>query len=378
MFTSERHRKLIRLIWEEGAMSRTELARKIGWRPNTVGDLVSNLLDDGILCEQGAKPSRGGRPRVPLDIDPQARHVLGLAIEPGRVSGARLTLRGSLTGDPVQVSTDEPGDVLPAASRVLSKLLDNRLLEVGISATGFVDESEQTMLFSSSIPGVRALSLTPLFKAASGYSVRIDNDMHALGAQWMLTHRTLTDTSILIVKIDDGSLGAAHLIDGRPAKGCLNSANELGHTRFFVKTEPCFCGMTGCLERICSTSFVQQVAAEMGSPDDRRLRDQIHAFDRDNPALATMLKYLGMGIANAVNLIRPHRLILTGDIMRHGPFLDELVGQIHAAVLPELVEHVRIAPWDRPASLAAEAGGWLALAGLYCEGWGCEPAVERA
>ena len=53
------------------------------------------------------------------------------------------------------------------------------------------------------------------------------------------------------------------------------AGNELGHTRFFVDTEKCYCGHPGCLERIFSTDFLQR----QGAPADVPLADQIARFD---------------------------------------------------------------------------------------------------
>ena len=60
-------------------------------------------------------------------------------------------------------------------------------------------------------------------------------------------------------------LGSALLIDGRPNRGCVTGANELGHTRLPVETDICFCGHPGCLERIVSTEFLRRRGVPLGS-----------------------------------------------------------------------------------------------------------------
>ena len=82
-----------------------------------------------------------------------------------------------------------------------------------------------------------------------------------------------------------------------------------------------------------------------------------------------MLKYIAMGIANAINFVRPDRLVLVSPLMRYAPFADALQRAIRSLVLIELADRVRIDLWDQPAARSAETAGWLALASLYCEGW---------
>src|SRR5439155_19426144 len=89
-----RQREIVRTLWEQGRLSRWELHEKTGLTPNNVGSVAEALLKMGVLREGTAEPSGAGRPRVPLEIDPSRRHVVGLAIGPGRVEACRVGLRG--------------------------------------------------------------------------------------------------------------------------------------------------------------------------------------------------------------------------------------------------------------------------------------------
>ena len=89
---------ILDLIRREGALSRWELHERTGLRANSVGDMVSTLLEQGLICEKSAEAVGPGRPRVPLAIDPSRRHVVGAAIRPGAVQACRLNLQGQLLG----------------------------------------------------------------------------------------------------------------------------------------------------------------------------------------------------------------------------------------------------------------------------------------
>jgi predicted NBD/HSP70 family sugar kinase len=365
---SKRQRELVRYIWQEGSISRSEISRLAQIRPNTVGTLIADLMDQGVLRECEAVPSEGGRPRMPLEIDPVQRHVAGLSICPGIITGAVLNLRGQLVGEMFSESITAPEEVIEKAAKTLKRIISPKTLGVGLTVTGFVDTASHSLLFSSAVPGQRAVSLQPVFSVAGDLPVIVDNDMHAMAADWLLTHRIRSSHDVLVVKIGDGSLGAAMLVDGKPSRGCVNSANELGHMRFFVDTDNCYCGHTGCLERICSTRFLaSQKSSETGT-----LQEQAQRFTPENIPLMTIIKYLSMGIANAVNFVRPHRLVLANELAGCPGFIDELIRATRGAVLPELVDRVDIEIWGQLASCRAESGGWLALAGLYCDGWGEE------
>jgi predicted NBD/HSP70 family sugar kinase len=335
------------------------------------------MLRDGLLreCAPHARTSNGaGRPRVPLEIDPARRHVIGLALEPGRVDVCRLGLSGTLLERVRARPCPNPSRLIPTAAALLEKHRDRRTLGVGVSVTGFVDPAKRTLLFSSATQGGPAADLSPIFDAAGNLPVVLENDMHALAARWLLTHRADHQQDVLLVWIDDGRLGAAILVNGRPNRGCAIGANDLGHTRFFVETERCFCGHTGCLERIVSSSFLAMRDASMdggAAAPDSSLPERAARFTavgRD-PALDVVARYLACGLGNAVNFVRPHRLVLVSPFTRNAAFGDALVGLAREMVLPQLAERVQIELWDEPGAGSSEEAAWLAMAELLHGGW---------
>src|SRR5580765_3065756 len=114
-----REREILRLLWRGGRMSRWELHRQTGVNPNAVGVDVAGLLKQGIIRECPSAVAGPGRPRIPLEIDPAVRHVVGLAFSPGRVEAGRLSLRGQLLGRPISRSTSSPAKTIAAAQSLL-------------------------------------------------------------------------------------------------------------------------------------------------------------------------------------------------------------------------------------------------------------------
>ena len=371
---SPRQRQLVRHLWLEGGLSRWELHERTGLTPNGVGATAAELLDQGLIREASPQPSSGGRPRTPLEIDPVQRHIAALAIRRGQVSTARLNLHGHLVGRLHTQDVARPEQVIDIASRLLQRVTDQRTLCVGVSVTGLIDPQTNSLLFSSAVPGRTAISLEPICQAAGNRPVVLDNDMHALAARWFLTHQAESNQDVLLVSISDGAIGAAMLIEGKPNRGCVVAGNELGHSRFMVETERCFCGHVGCLERICSTAFLRnQPGAGPGN-----LLQQAAAFNDNNPALETMVRYLATALGNTVNFVRPNRLVLVSELTRCAAFTDHLVRATRANLLVDLVDRVRIDLWDQPAARSAETAGWLALTSLYCDDWGAvKPRIAQ-
>lgn len=373
-----RQREILRLLWRGGRMSRWELHRRTGVNPNAVGTDVADLMHQGIVRECQSEVAGPGRPRIPLEIDPTVRYVVGLAVSPGRVEAGRLSLRGNLLGRPLSRSTSDPSKTIAVAQALLRESLTDQALAIGLSVTGFVDPAQRAILYSSSFTGQssEAMALAPLYELAGDRPLILENNMHAMAAWWLLVHQAEADEDVLLAGINDGQLGGALLIEGRPNRGCATGANELGHMRFFVDTDVCYCGHPGCIERIVSTEFLRrrgiqhgtlmEHASRYGAEDTRHLTNGGLA---ENKAIEEILDYLSAGLANAVNFIRPNRLVLSSELTRYPEFSDALLRSIRSRLLTEIVKRVRIDLWDHANSHSAEAAGWLALASLYREGW---------
>jgi predicted NBD/HSP70 family sugar kinase len=329
-----------------------------------VGSVVSGLIEKGLLRECRAERSSGGRPRIPLELDPLRRHVVGVLIAQRAVEVCRLNLYGNLTGKGIHRDMTQSQNMIVTAARLMEQVVDDETLGIGLGAAGLIDADAHAILMSSAIPDQREISLQPIFDAAGKCPLVIANDMQALAVRWMLTHRAEISQDVLLVGFVDGSMGAAMLIEGRPNRGCVMACNELGHTRLPVETDRCYCGQTGCLEVICSTRFLRR----HGLPPEMTLQSALTAKERI-PSLEKMLELLAMGIANSVNFVRPHRLVLVSNLVRYEAFSASLIRQIRGMLLSELADRVRIDLWDQPAFQSAETAGWAALANLYTDTW---------
>ena len=381
---STRERQMLQLLWHRGPMSRSGLHEQTGLHPNLVGAAIAKLRRRQVVRQMHSARQGAGRPRTPLEIDPESRVAVGLSLAPGEIQAVKLTLRGEVLGRVQSLRVFRSKMLVNAARDLLRRMIERQTLVVGVSITGFIDPDAQTILFSSAAPSIGPLSLRPLFEVVasarqkSGKSQEaalplvLENDMHALSARWLLTHRADPERDVLLVGIDDGRLGASVLINGRPNRGCVMAANELGHMRLSVATDRCYCGQVGCLERIFSGPFLRRLGIARG----RSLADLISDPRNHRPALRRLSGLLATGLANAVNFVRPSRLVIASPFVRFPTFVRLLQPLVQHAMLPELQKRVRIDWWDEPCVQSASSAGWLGLAALYGDGW-TEVATEK-
>jgi predicted NBD/HSP70 family sugar kinase len=297
---------------------------------------------------------------VPIEIDPDRRCFLGLSISPGAVRAVRVSPIGRALGEEQVEIVGRRKSIIDAARALLSGMLDATVHGIGVSFTGLADPVERKLLFSSSLPTNRGVSLQPIYDAAKDVPIVLDNDMHALSMRWLLTHEYAAG-DLLLVGLDDGRLGASLLLDGQPHRGSVSAANELGHTRLAVETDRCFCGQVGCLERIVSSAQLARFGAKSGRTLDQLLADS----GRESAPLNRLLSHLVTGLSNAVNFMRPRTVVLAGPLAQYPALQAFIRDELPSRLLPGFRERTEVQFWERSTIQSAENAAWLALAELF-------------
>jgi predicted NBD/HSP70 family sugar kinase len=172
----------------------------------------------------------------------------------------------------------------------------------------------------------------------------VDNGANTLGQaeRWFGAAKDCDDAIIVLL---GAGVGASIL----PADTAANAfAGELGHTTIAYGGRECVCGARGCLEAYAGAEAVVARYDELVRRDDghahpageqcagleERMLAILRAHDRDDPAAAQaveeLVQYLGVGLANLVNLFTPERIVIGGWLGHALP--DTVLSRITDAV----------------------------------------------
>jgi glucokinase len=130
-------------------------------------------------------------------------------------------------------------------------------------------------------------------------------------------------------------VGAGFVVGERLYRGSAAGAGEIGHTILVPDGgEPCRCGNSGCLETLVSEPAIVRLAQKLAAQDPDGIlavhmrSEQGTAIERifgaaraDDQATQAMLEeracYMGIALANLVNILNPD-LIVLGGILAQG------------------------------------------------------------
>lgn len=252
--------------------------------------------------------------------------------------------------------------VLGSAGAIIGS---NVVSSCGIGFGGPVDFVEQKVLSSTHVPGWENVTLAAVVEDQLGVPAVVENDANA-GALGEFTFGAGRGCSHMVYYTISTGIGGGIVLDGQIYRGGNGNAGELGHIAVHDKGPLCDCGNRGCLEALCSGKSIGRRATDQVRQYPRRghcLRQMANGgkvdaktvFDaaRSGDPLAAEIvaetcKYLGMGLAAAMNTLAPERIVIGGGVGKAGRVLFEpLRRQVARFTMPVHRPYLHIVPAQR-------------------------------
>lgn len=310
---------VLRLVHHGGPRSRSLITAETGLNRSTVADLVTALVERGLVQEQEPDPTkRVGRPSpvvaastdvIAIGVNPEVD-----AIEIGAVE---------LTGRLRERARIELVDVPTAAEAVAmivatidgwrrESLAFCRIVGVGVAVPGLVRASDGLVRLAPHLRWSDEDIATPL-SAALGMPVTVDNDA-SLGARAEhLFGAAREHTDVVYLNGGASGIGGGLIIGGTLVRGAGGYAGEWGQTRPGIANETHRRTHDGALEDEVNRARLL-AAAELISGDDAALAAALAAADGPTASeeVARQRGVLAASISNAVNVLNPSMIVLGG------------------------------------------------------------------
>jgi predicted NBD/HSP70 family sugar kinase len=346
-------RLVLRTIYEQGPISRAEVARVTGLTRTTVSDVVEGLLGEDLVVQVGTGRSTGGKAPILLEVPADARHIVGVDVDRDRLSGALVNLRGEVRTRASRELVGRDGAVaLAELESLVADLVQaarQPLVGVGIGTPGLVDAGTGTVLWAVGLDW-RDVPVGERIGHLTGLPVVVVNDSQAAAmAEWAFgQHDALS--AMIVVKVGEG-IGAGVVIGGRLYPGDDSGAGEIGHTRVHDASGRCRCGGRGCLETVASLRAVLERARNLaaGRPGSRLARQPVTretllaAFRAGDPlARQVVLEAaapLGRVLGAVIGTLGVRDVVLVGPMTDFGEeWLARVVAETRRSALGLLVE----------------------------------------
>jgi glucokinase-like ROK family protein len=340
------HLRVLNLLRLYPGISRAEIVNRTGLSKATVSTIVSELIDAALVHEDGigVQLASAGRRPVKLKLNGQIRLAIGVELT-GSECIAVLT---DLYGEPLRVLRYPMAEssvntsiqvIVQAVNQLLEGYDPARLLGVEVGVPGPVDPTRQRVVQAENI-GWFDVPLGPMLTERVGKPVTVVKRQNAgvVGEYWHGVGKGRANLMYVSVSV---GIGCGILIQGELYAGSNGSAGEIGHITLIPDGHRCKCGNFGCLETLASSPAIVVRAIEKAKADRETLlvewtkgalqaitsRMVIEAACQGDPLAVAVIQeagyYLGIAIANVINLFNPSMVIVGGEMLEPGTlFLD--------------------------------------------------------
>lgn len=305
---------------EPAPVTRAVIARRTGLTSATASSLVAELIELGLVSENGRAESTGGKRATRLEIASEAFVILVAVVRMRGVDTALIDLAGrTVKSRRLELTGGIDVAVVVDAARELAAGHESRVLAAcvqvpGVTADGIVVDSVQL--------GWQGVPLAGMLEAAIDAPASVVNDVDAEA----LTEAIDAEDGVIRVVVHLGEgVGAAITSGGVLMAGAHGRAGEIGHVRVIFEgaRSTCRCGLSGCLESATSMSAMlgDSYTDELDDHDTTLLASTGESRDRIGFGARALARALRIVSA----LVDPDEIVIAGAASALGPhFLGTL------------------------------------------------------
>ncbi len=355
--------KALSTVYFKGPISRLQVSRSTELSPATVSNVIGELLSEGIIIESGSVDSEVGRPSTLLSINRHYGCFIGVDVGETLIQIGMFDVilsRMETLAIPLSLIENPPAQVARAIAGGVNKLLAQlglgrrQVIGIGIGMPGIVDSSSGVSVFASQW-NWRNVPFQAALEGELDFPFLLENGTNAMALAEHVFGAGGEAASVLALSLGYG-VGAGIISEGSLFRGVGNSAGEWGHTTVDIDGPPCRCGSRGCLEAYAGSAGI--IRRYLGDDDDsdaksqedqRELIQSIFDASREGDPRARAvvdetIRYLGVGIANLVNLFNPGRVCIGGwlGLMLGESALAELRNVVDRYGLKQPLAHLSI------------------------------------
>ena len=313
---------VLETVMQHAPLSRAAISAKIGLNKASVSSLVNEWLTEQLVLEMGLGESSGGRKPMMLLFNERAGYALGVDLGVNYISAILTDLAGEIVyRKRIDLHTHQPTEVIHLLIQLIQEVIAEAppspygIIGVGIGVPGIVDE--QGSILSAPNLGWNSVSLQQLLAEAISVPMLIDNEANvgAIGEQQFGCGRTASHLIYISAGI---GIGTGLIVNHQIYRGTSGFSGELGHMTIQADGGLlCSCGNRGCWEMYASEqALLKRATNEINklfptTPDIQALVRSAEANQSDVIRLfADIGRYLGIGIANTINVFNPEMIII--------------------------------------------------------------------
>ncbi len=272
----------------------------------------------------------------------------------------------------------EDGEIIrkikrPSSDRIVASILESideighrEVLGVGLGIAGLIDRKNSRVFASPNLHAVEGVDIIGEIRKSFDAPVYMENDANATALGEKIGGAGRGFDNFVLLTLGTG-IGGGVVYGGK----LVEVSAEIGHMSINADAEKCLCGNIGCLENYASArAMVSKAVALLEKGTESLLKEcckgsiykitpeDIYSAALEGDTLSREVlrdagKYLGVGLANIINIISPEAIILAGGLIgAWNIYVQEAIKEASRRAYKDLFDSVKIIP----SSLGDNAG----------------------
>lgn len=262
----------------------------------------------------------------------------GTNIQGAAARGDEILSRGKIATRAKEPATAVLDDI---AKLALELAAGQPIAAVGLGLPGLLDPEKGICLIAENL-GWQDVPVTEVLQEKLQAPVFIENDARVAALGELAQGKARGCKDFIYITVGTG-IGSGIYIDGKLLRGSRWCAGEVGHMVMDPRGEECTCGNRGCLETLASAPAITRAARKAAAYNPESVLafvrpEQIDAAAVFRAAIIdkiaaeivdSAMTWLGIAIANLVNVFNPELVVIGGGVSLAG---EELLQPIQIAV----------------------------------------------
>src|SRR5437763_6901267 len=286
-----------------------DLSKELNLSPPKVTNLLNDLIEDGMVQDNGKIDSVGGRKPVLYGLIPDSALFIGVDVKKSHLNIGLSDLHKNIvqSAEKLPYKLDNSKQSLDDLCELIEQFIQNapvpreKILGIGINLSGRINKDSG---YSYSFFYFEEEPLAKIIESRLGIRVFLENDSRAMAYGEYSSGIVKAERDVLFLNLDYG-IGLGIVIDGQLYYGKSGYSGEFGHIPFFDNEILCHCGKKGCLETEASGWALVRMFREKlkegysssltsdKSPDEIEMDDIIYAANHDDVLAIELIEKIG-------------------------------------------------------------------------------------
>jgi len=328
-------KSIIKRLALTGVATIAELCKETDFSIPTVTKIIQELIDEGIVFEEGKVGTAGGRRPSQYGINSKACYFLGVEVKRNSINIGMQDFNNNFIkhSENISYTLDNTRESLFSLCSIINQFVTDssvtreKIVGACINLSGRINSRKG---FSYSYFFFEEKPLSEIIESQIHIKTFLENDTRAMAYGEYNSGAIQNEKDIIFVNIGWG-VGIGIVCNGKLYYGKSGYSGEFGHSPVFDNEIICHCGKKGCLETEISGIALERKfknALENGSIsilsgkkaiEDITVDDILTAISKNEDTLAIEIieeigSELGRYLSMLINIFNPELVILGGTL----------------------------------------------------------------